>query len=255
LALEIRVYKRLSYKIPPGAAGEIKLVISGTSTPINLIDGIAGLSVNPVGILQRDNVGFHKAAASAWTFENGTLTNESQNGGTEADGTVAIVLDLKDLSNANMSKIKLDFDYDMADAKEQIYVHIWGYKENANTSSASSFLMNLVSTHGHAWEHSDTDLFIDTEGSFDEYNLGWDDARWDGNNAGFQGLASGAADFISGITGPQHYSKVIDLASFSNAPALVKDYDYIVIGLSRRTDLATSAALSISNFQLKAMTK
>ena len=239
----------------PGAAGSITLVLASNSSSLDLIDGINTLNSNPSGILQRDDSGFQKATTSAWALENGILSNTSQNSGTESDGTVAMVVNLKDLDNAELNQFELNFDYEMADPNEQVYVHVWGYKENASPSNPSTFLMNLVSSHGHAWEHSDVDLYSGTEGVFDEYNLGSADGSWDVNGTTFQGQASGAEAVLTGHTGPQSYSKVIDLSSFVNAPSTVADYDYIVIGFSRSTHLATNASLSLSNIQLKASIK
>ena len=236
-----------------GAAGSIKLVItSSTDNSLTLVDGINEINTSPYSILQRDESGFHKGTASAWTYNNGTISNTSTNTGTaESHGAAAIMVNLKAINDPSLNQLELNFDYNKGDANEYVYIHIWGYKENSTHSTSSTFTMNLASPYGNAWEHSDADILIGTAGVFDDYNLGWNGA-WDGLGSIYQGQGGGAADFITGPAGFNSYSAIIDLSTFTAAPTLVQDYDYIVIGISRYTAAATSPSLSISNFSLKA---
>jgi hypothetical protein len=189
--------------------------------------------------LRRDDIGFKKDASSAWTVLDGVLENTGVSVDKVSEGALAQMIDLTSFADGPEDRLKLEFDYELADPSEILYVHLWGYVDVS--SAASTATMNLESSNGHVWESAGTAMVA--------YNLGRPDGAFLQPN---EGVASDAAVILAGAAGPQHCSRTFDLSGFASAPSMVSDYDYLAIGFSRNIDSASAPAVVISNVILTA---
>ena len=198
--------------------------------------------------LRRGDSGWKKGGAygpSKWTDSGGKLSNSG--GSTcsvhvhcrqrQNEATVAQVISGFACTG---DKILLSFDYTMADPNERLYVHLWGYVENANPSSGSTWMMNLGASNGNTWESSGA--------VFDQYNLG---KPPNGSFVPPAGVGHNAAVILTGGSGT--YEGTFDLGEFTNAPNTLADYDYLVIGFARNErGYGNTSALTIDNLKLLA---
>ncbi|WP_020684023.1 putative Ig domain-containing protein [Rubritalea marina] len=238
-----------------GGTDSITLEIPVQPADYILLSSADMVSMSTDTRLLRDDVDLKKHSQSAWSLSNGVLENTSTATNRPAEGAVAAIINLTGLPNEPHNEIQLSFDYNQGDSAEELYVHLWGYVENATPSAAGTLTMNLASTNGNVWENSDGSSSIGNTGTFDDYNLGGIDGAWDANGASNEGHNKAAAVKLTGSTGAQSYSGSFDLSSFVNAPSLLSDYDYIAIGFARKTNNASTPYLSISNVSLTATIK
>ena len=197
------------------------------------------------GGLVRDSVGWKKGSPQTWAIVGGQLTNAG--GSThsndtqrqrENEGAVGQIVDVSTIAGLGAADfLTVSFDYTMADPGESLYVHLWGYVENATASTPTTSTMNLGASNGNAWESSGA--------TFDQYNLG----KPDGVFTGTSGAGSDAAAIVTGGSGS--FSTTFDLSAFATAPNTVAGYDYIVLGFARNEpgDGSTSA-LTLDNIFL-----
>ena len=55
---------------------------------------------------------------------------------------------------------------------------------------------------------------------------------------------------MTGSTGAQTYSATFDLSTFTTAPDVISDYDYLVLGFAREVGGTTNPAVTITNIRL-----
>lgn len=206
------------------------------------------LNTVTAGGLLRDDEGWRKSSGSAWTVTDGWIANSSLRSDFVAEGSIAQILDLSTFSNLNSSELSLDFEYSMATTSETLHVHLWGFVENATTSSPTTFIMNLEAQNGNAWESTDGSLIPGTPGPFDDYNLGGVNGSWTNRGSSSAGQAQDAALILTGSAGVQTYSNTFDLSGFTTPPKLVSGYDYLAIGFARNT--VAGSAVYIRNLVL-----
>lgn len=212
-----------------------------------LADDFSAPSLTSGGLV-RDSTGWRKGSAQTWAISGGVLmnpggstnSNETQRQ-RENEAAVGQIVDLSSFSGlGTTSHLELSFDYSMNDPAETLYVHLWGYVENATASTPTTGTMNLGASNGNAWESSGA--------AFDQYNLG----KADGAFSGTPGLGSDAAVVLTGGSGS--FTTVFDLGAFTTAPDTVAAYDYIVLGFARNEpgDGSTSS-LTLDNVSLAAV--
>ena len=186
--------------------------------------------------LKSNSVFYSKYSTSSWTVSDGVLRNSSTSDNKIAEGAIARLIDLRSLQGSDDAQLSLSFDYTTGDAREVLYVHLWGYKETGDIGNLD--LINLGASDGNAWAPSTVGL--------DVYNL----AKLDGVFTGTPGASSDAASILTSLTGPQSYSDTFDLSGFTTAPDTVSGYDYLVLAFARKINGATTPEVSITNIQL-----
>lgn len=188
--------------------------------------------------VQKNNVFYNKWASTEWTLAAGVISSSSAENSRLGEGPIAICIDLTDLPETDHAQLSLSFDYTTADPAEKLYVHLWGCVDL--DPSQNPEIMNLGSSSGSAWVAVSSDVM-------EVYNLGGTDGAF----AGTAGSASDAAvPGLSGSVGAQTYSDTFDLSSFTTAPDVVTEYDYIVLGFTREVGGTTSPSVSITNIRL-----
>jgi len=174
---------------------------------------------------------------SSWTVTEAGLSNTNATNSTVGEGAVARCIDLTGLADSNDAQLTLSFDYTTADAGEILYVHLWGCVDL--DPAQNSAILNTGAQNGAAWVSVATDVM-------DVYNLG----KPNGVFSGSRGIASDAAAILTGSTGAQTYSATFDLSTFTTAPDVVSDYDYLVLGFAREVGGASSPAVTITNVRV-----
>ena len=190
-------------------------------------------SVNSSGHLQIGDVGLIKRADSAWTVSNGTFSNTSLTDSRVAEGALGRIVAVDGLSVNQGNQLTLSFDYTLNDPAEVLYVHLWGL---VGTPGADLQVMNLGAQNGSAWWNTGQ------EGILEMYNLA--------DGAYTNGTWAAAAVSLSGTTGAQSYSCTFDLSGFSVAPNDLSNYDYVVLGLTRKINGASAPGVQVSNVVL-----
>lgn len=189
------------------------------------------------GVVTKNSAFYSKGGASAWTVVDGVLSNTSAANNNEGEGAIGKCLDLAKLDESDAAELTVSFDYTTADAGEVLYLHLWGcVDKNANQNSA---ILNTGAQDGAAWVNVDED-------DMDVYNLG----KPNGVFTGSRGIASDAAAILTGSTGAQTYSATFDLSTFTTAPDVISDYDYLVLGFAREVGGTTSPAVTITNIRV-----
>ena len=185
----------------------------------------------------KDNQSYSKGGSSAWTVTQSGLSNASSTNNTVGEGAIAKCIDLTDLEASAAAQLTLSFDYSTADASEKLYVHLWGCVDL--DPSQNSGIMNLGAQSGNAWVSVAPEIM-------EVYNL----AKSDGVFTGASGTAADAAAILTGSTGAQTYSATFDLSTFTTAPDVISDYDYLVLGFAREVGGTTNPAVTITNIRL-----
>ena len=185
----------------------------------------------------KDNQSYSKGGSSAWTVTQSGLSNASSTNNTVGEGAIAKCIDLTDLEASAAAQLTLSFDYSTADASEKLYVHLWGCVDL--DPSQNSGIMNLGAQSGNAWVSVAPEIM-------EVYNL----AKPDGVFTGASGTAADAAAILTGSTGAQTYSATFDLSTFTTAPDVISDYDYLVLGFAREVGGTTNPAVTITNIRL-----
>lgn len=203
---------------------------------VNTSAALNTVLAEPGGYLKRDAVGFVKYSPTAWTISGGVIGNASASNDNVGESVLGHILNITSLSNRPLDKLELRFDYNTAEPAEKLYVHLWGY---VNVSSGpNTRAMNLNAPNSNAWEASG--------GAMIPYNLG----KTNGVFTVPVGSATDAAIVLTGSTGAQTFSNIVDLSTFTTAPNTVSGYDYLAIGFGREVGGTTMPALTIQNLKL-----
>ena len=179
---------------------------------------------------------FVKDPISAWTVSGGSLSNTSNSDDKVAEGGLGRIVSIDTLNPNDGNLLTLSFDYTLNDPNEVLYVHLWGLIGNGLSSQA---IMNLRAVDGNAWYVHSPDLAY--------YDLA------DGSLT--YGSASDATVTLSGTSGPQSFSETFDLSIFGQGKNNLSDYDYLVLGFSRKIDGTSAPSVQVSNVLLSLNSK
>ena len=192
-------------------------------------------SVTERGYLYYQDTQFVKHPNSAWTVNNGTLSNTSTDNSRTAEGALAHAVTIDNLAVSQGDIVNLSFDCTLNDPAEVLYVHLWGLVG----SPTDNRIMNLGAQNGNTWYFDQTGV--------DMYNLA------DGLSTG--GAAATAAIAITGNTGPQSYRASFDLSAYSEPANELSDFDYLALAFARKIDGASSPAVSISDVKVSVQSR
>ena len=184
------------------------------------------------------DAGWHaeRSAPSAWTI-SGSLQNSRDISDGAGESAVAQVVTL-DSSHQENRYLTISFSYSTTDARESLYVHLWGYNGDltgglsvgqvANFQAAGGFYFDCTSDAGEEFVTA--------------YNL------LDGSPSG-----AGGIPFVA-LSGSGLYRATIDMESLGiSGVNRVGDLEYIGLAFARKVG-GTGSAVTIDNLLLESTT-